>query len=146
VDKYGIERIPAVAVIGKDEFKVRFYGTLTGYVFDSLIETIKMVSVEKIALSEATKTFLDSIDAKIGMKIIISDTCPYCPQAVELAVRLAFYSKRITVDILAIGDYPWLAVKYGVTDLPRTVINEKGYIDGTLPEKDFVGKLKALVR
>jgi glutaredoxin-like protein len=145
VDKYGIERIPAIAVVGKDDFRIRLYGTPTGYVFDSLLEIIKMISIEKIALSDATKSFLDSLDSRIGMKVICSETCPYCLPAVELAARLAMYSPRIHADIVSIGDFPWLAVRYEVKELPRTVVNDSRFIDGTLPEKEFVAKFKKIM-
>jgi glutaredoxin-like protein len=145
VDKYGIERIPAIAVTGKDDFHIRFYGAPTGYVFDSLLDAIKMVSLEKIALTDSTKAYLDTLDSKVGIKVITSGTCSYCPPAVDMATRLAFYCRRIVVDIFSILDFPWLAVRYEVRDLPRTVVNEKGYIDGSLPEKEFIVKLKTLI-
>jgi glutaredoxin-like protein len=142
VDKFGIERIPAIAIVGKDDFRVRLYGTPTGYVFDSLLEIIRMISIEKIALADETKAFLDSLDSRVAIKVISSSTCPNCLPAVELAARFAMYSPRIFADIVSIDDFPWLAVKYEVKELPRTVVNDCRFIDGALPEKEFVARLK----
>jgi len=45
------------------------------------------------------------------------------------------------------AEYPYLAVKYNVTGVPHTVVNETGAIVGALPDNEFAGEIiKALAQ
>jgi glutaredoxin-like protein len=142
VDKYGVERIPAVIVVGKEDFRIRFYGSPTGYVFDAFLDAIKMVSLEKIALQDATKAYLESLVNKIDLKVLVSPTCPNCPPAIEIAYRLSYYSPLISAEMINLTDFPWLAIRYGTKTVPVTVVNDSVSIEGAFNEQDFIQKLK----
>jgi predicted DsbA family dithiol-disulfide isomerase len=48
-------------------------------------------------------------------------------------------------DMVEAIEFPHLANKYAVMGVPKSVINESGFVDGAVPEKMFVDKLmKAL--
>lgn len=54
-------------------------------------------------------------------------------------------SELITADGVEATEFPHLANKYFVHGVPKTVINEKHYIEGMMPEYRFVEEsLKAL--
>jgi len=73
-DEYGIDKIPAIAVMGEKDFGVRFYGIPAGYEFTSLIEAIKIVSTGQSGLSDTTKEALAEIDDPVHFQVFVTPT------------------------------------------------------------------------
>jgi glutaredoxin-like protein len=143
VERYGIKRIPAIVVMDETDYGIRFYGVPGGYEFSSLIEAFKLVSSGETGLGQETKDFLDSLDKDVHLQVFVTPTCPYCPGAVILGHRMAYYSPRVTADMIEASEYPELAVKYNVMGVPRTVINETEFQEGAVPGKMLIEKIKA---
>jgi alkyl hydroperoxide reductase subunit AhpF len=61
VKEYGIEQIPAIAVVGEEDYGIRFYGIPSGYEFTSLLNAILMVSTGIAKLLPETKAWLDNL-------------------------------------------------------------------------------------
>lgn len=142
VKQFGIDKIPAIAVVGKKDYGIRFYGIPAGYEFSSLLSAILLVSTGITKLSADTKKFLDNLQKPIHLQTFVTPTCPYCPPAVMLAHQMAFYSDKVTADMVEISEFPHLAQKYSVQGVPRTTINEKWYVEGAVPEEVLVSKIK----
>lgn len=144
VKKYGIDKIPALAVTGPKnrDYGIRFYGIPGGYEFTSLLEAVEMVSRGEAEISPGTREFLDSLDQDLHFQVFVTPTCPYCPRAVVLAHVLAMASDRVTADMVEVSEFPQLAVKYQVQGVPRTVINETIVQEGAAPEEMLISKLK----
>jgi len=138
VEKYKIDKIPAVVVEGKKDYGIRFYGIPAGYEFTSLINSIIAVSKGKSDLSEETKAALKQLKDEVRIQVFITLTCPYCPGAVEMAHKLAIESDLITGDMVESAEFPHLAQKYSVMAVPKVVVNEDVQFEGALPEKEFV--------
>jgi len=73
-DDYGIDKIPAIAVVGEKDFGVRFYGIPAGYEFTALIEAIKIVSTGQSGLSDTTKEALAEIDEPVHFQVFVTPT------------------------------------------------------------------------
>lgn len=146
VQEYKIEQIPAIAVVGEKDYGIRFYGIPSGYEFSSLLNAILMVSTGIAKLLPDTKAWLDGLKEDIHLKVLVTPTCPYCAPAVMLAQRLALYSPRVKAEMIEVSEFPHLAQKYSVQGVPRTVINETEFIEGSAPEKMLVDKLKTVVK
>jgi glutaredoxin-like protein len=73
-DDYGVDKIPAIAVIGEEDYGVRLYGIPAGYEFTSLIEAIKTVSTGESGLSDATKEALAEIDEPVHFQVFVTPT------------------------------------------------------------------------
>jgi glutaredoxin-like protein len=136
--EFRIDKIPAIAVIGKKDHGVRFYGIPSGYEFNSLVGAILDVSRGESGLSQKTKDVLKLIDNSVHIQVFVTPTCPLCPTAVRLAHRLAIESDMIWADMVESTEFVPLAQKYSVTGVPKTVINEKFEFNGALPEDLFV--------
>lgn len=74
VDRYGIDKIPAIAVVGEKDYGVRFYGIPSGYEFVSLIEAIKMVASGQSGLSDATREALAQLDEPVHFQVFVTPT------------------------------------------------------------------------
>src|SRR5580765_873556 len=133
--QYGIDRVPAVAIVGQTESgeerdsNIRFLGAPAGYEFMSLIQAVLLVGGRPSVLSEES---LKRVAA------VTTPTCPHCPRAVALAHEMAFANPNITAFAVEATEFPDLARKYSVTGVPKTVVNDSVEILGALPPDAFV--------
>lgn len=141
-EELGIDKIPAIAIIGAQDYGVRFYGIPSGYEFASLLHAIRSVAAGKPELSDDALQVVAGIQKPVHIQVFVTPTCPYCPQAVMLAHQLAIASPLIRADMVEATEFPPLAIKYQVMGVPRTVINETVHIEGAAPESYVVAKLQ----
>jgi glutaredoxin-like protein len=141
VEEYGVDKIPAIAIMGEKDYGVRYYGIPSGYEFNSLIEDIIDVSKGEVGLLPATKEALAGITEPLHFQVFVTPTCPYCPQAVRLAHKLAIESDNVQADAVEAIEFPQLAIKYNVRGVPRIVINETIQIEGAAPEPVLMAQL-----
>lgn len=137
-----IDKIPAIAVMGKQDYGIRFYGIPAGYEFSSLLSAILMVSTGIVKLTAETKSFLDNLSKPVHLQVFVTPTCPYCPPAVILAHQMAMYSPMVSADMVEVSEFPHLANKYSVQGVPRTVINEIVPVEGAAPEAMLLESIK----
>ena len=78
---YGIDRVPAVAVIGENgagavrDPGIRFFGAPHGYEFSSLLEAILLVGgVEEPGLSAASTALLASVTQPVHIQVFVTPT------------------------------------------------------------------------
>lgn len=145
-ESYGVDRIPAIAILRVEgdrekDYGIRFYGIPSGYEFTSLIEDILDVSKGESGLQPKTKKAVAELTDPVHIQVFVTPTCPYCPQAVRLAHKLAIESDRIRADMIEAIEFPHLANKYGVYGVPRTVINDQVHQEGAVPESVLLSKL-----
>jgi len=129
--QYGIEKIPALAILGKKDYGVRIYGIPYGYELQTFIEAIISVSKGTTDLSEKTKEVLKDIKTPVQIKVFVTLTCPHCPGAASIAHKLAVECDLIKAEVIESSEFPDLALKYNVIGVPKVIINEK---------VDFVGE------
>jgi len=136
--KYQVDKVPAIAILGKKDYGIRFYGLPYGYEFRAFTESIINVSKGVTDLSEETKKKLKSIKNPVHIQVFVTLTCPYCPVVTELAHKFAIESDLIRADMIEVSEFPHLGHKYSVMGVPKTVINEKTEVVGAVPEELFV--------
>jgi glutaredoxin-like protein len=147
VAEYGVDKVPAIAVVGAQDYRIRFYGVPAGYEFAALLEAIVDVARGFPQLPDAVLAKALSIDRPVHLQVLTSPSCPHCPRAVRAAHRLAMSNPHIRGDMVEVSEYPFLAVKYGVQGVPHTVVNETGHVMGGVPEDRLLTEiLKNLVR
>jgi glutaredoxin-like protein len=133
----GIERIPAIAVIGRKDYGVRIYGIPYGYELQTLIEAIFNVSKGTTDLSDKTKTVIKDITSPVQIKVFVTLTCPHCPVAAAVAHKLAIECDLIKADVIDGSEFLDLVMKYNVIGVPKIVINEKTEFVGAFSEELF---------
>lgn len=135
---YRVDKVPATIVEGQKDYGIRFYGLPAGYEFAVLLQDIIQVSHGKSGLSPVSIEKLRSLSAPTHLEVFVTPTCPYCPDAVRLAHQLAMENELITADMVEATEFPELSQRYSVFGVPKTVVNETLYIEGALPEEQFV--------
>jgi glutaredoxin-like protein len=73
-DELGIDKIPAIAIVGAEDYGVRFFGIPAGYEFTSLIHAIQTVAGGEPELSEEGKQFLAGLTEPVHMQVFITPT------------------------------------------------------------------------
>ena len=135
--EYGINKIPAIAIIGKKDYGVRIYGIPYGYELQTLIEAIVNVSKGKTDLSDKTKSILSEVKSPVHIQVFVTLTCPHCPVAAAVAHKLAIESDMVKADVIDSSEFPDLAMKYNVIGVPKVIINEKVEFVGAFNEDLF---------
>lgn len=142
--QYGIDRVPAIAIVGQDgegqerDSRIRFLGTPAGYEFISLIRAILLVGGGDSMLSEDSRRKIATIDQPMAMHVFSTPTCPHCPRAVTLAHEIAWANPNVTAYAVEATEFPDLTRRYRVTGVPKTVVNDRVEILGAVPEDTFV--------
>jgi glutaredoxin-like protein len=72
--KYGVDKIPAIAILGEKDYGVRYYGIPSGYEFSSLIEDIVDVSRGEGELLPATMEALAEIAQPLHFQVFVTPT------------------------------------------------------------------------
>jgi glutaredoxin-like protein len=135
--EYGIDKIPALAIIGKKDYGVRIYGIPYGYELQTLIEAVINVSRGKTDLSDKTKQILTDVKSPVHIQVFVTLTCPHCPTAAAVAHELAIESNLIKADVIETSEFPDLAMKYNVIGVPKIIINETVEFVGAFNEDLF---------
>jgi len=147
---YGIDRAPAVVLLGEDEqgeirdSRIRFLGAPGGYEFISLVEAVLLVGGRPSSLSAENLARVAAVEQPLTIRVFTTPTCPHCPRAVTLAHEMAFAGPNVTAIAVEATEFPDLARRYMVTGVPKTVVNETVEILGALPQDDFVQQALAL--
>lgn len=144
--RYGVDRVPAVVVLGEDEkdYGMRFFGIPSGYEFASLIADLKMVSSGESGLTPQTLDVLARLTRPVQLQVFVTPTCPYCPRAVYLAHQMAFASELVTAAMVDASEFPDEADRYRVYSVPLTIVNGSGRIEGAVPEAHLAAHLDTL--
>ncbi len=73
-DSLGIDKIPAVAIVGAKDYGIRLYGIPAGYEFGTLIEDVKLVSEGESHLSAKTKAMVGKLKQPVHLQVFITPT------------------------------------------------------------------------
>jgi glutaredoxin-like protein len=74
VKAYGIDKIPAIAILGEKDYGVRYYGFPGGYEFTSLVEDMIDISTGEHGLSEATLQHLAKLTTPVHLQVFVTPT------------------------------------------------------------------------
>jgi len=146
VMSYKIKKIPAIAIVGKKDYGIRYFGVPAGYEISALIDTIIDVSKGRTALSDPIKTRLAEIKKPVHLQVFVSPTCPYCPAAARIAHQFAIENDNIRSDVIEMMEFPYLVQRYSIMSVPHIVINENTSFVGTHPPEIFIEQINLALR
>ncbi|MFH1142968.1 MAG: hypothetical protein V1774_00310 [Candidatus Eisenbacteria bacterium] len=72
--KLGIDKIPAIAVMGERDYRIRFYGIPAGYEFPALLEAIVDVGMGTPALPDPLLAEVAKIDQPVHLQVMVTPT------------------------------------------------------------------------
>ncbi|MBN8658450.1 MAG: thioredoxin family protein [Anaerolineae bacterium] len=150
---YQITKAPGIVVAGKDgdtimDLGIQFSGIPSGYEFSTLITDILLASKRDSGLGAETREFLKTLTTPLLLQVFVTPTCPYCPQAVLLAHKMAMENpSMIRAEAVEATEFPELANQFRVQGVPQTVINSgKGTAVGAYPEARMLAEIKNVLQ
>jgi len=73
-DSLGIDKIPAIAIVGAKDYGIRLYGIPSGYEFGSFIEDIKLVATGDSGLAPATRQAVAKLKDPVHIQVFVTPT------------------------------------------------------------------------
>ena len=147
--KFNVDRAPGIVIAAKNDnqimdYGIQYSGIPSGHEFSTLINDILLVSGRDSGLSPQTREFLQKLDKPVHFQVFVTPTCPYCPQAVILAHRMAMENPgMIRAEGVEATEFPELANQFGVSGVPQTTINAgAGTVIGAVPEKQLLAEIQ----
>ena len=141
--KYDITRVPTILFINDDGKEIiRYLAAPKGGEIQPFIQSIFTFAGMPNYYETTIRQNLERIPPST-IKIMMTETCPYCPQVIAISNSFAIASegkiRTIIIDIIAnpdIGQY------YDAAGVPYTIINDKKTIVGMVGAPEI---LKALI-
>ena len=138
-----MDRAPALVVEGRGGARTRYFGLPGGYEFSALLENLQDASAGRAELSPAARSKLAALRGPAHIKVFVTPGCPHCPAALRTAQRIAQEFPQVRADMVSAGEFPELAREYGVSSVPKVVVNDSVEFEGAVPESAFA---QAVVR
>ncbi len=138
VAEFRVDRAPAIAVVGKTDLGIRYYGAPSGYELASLVDAVLLAGSDDLGLTTESLERLAALEQSVDIKVFVTPTCAFCPQAVSLAYRFAAASPLVTATAIEATEFPDLTREYQVSGVPKTVVNKAVEILGAQPEREYL--------
>lgn len=143
VKKYDITRVPTILFIDdKDREIIRYLAAPKGGEIQPFIQTIFTFAGAPNYYEATIKQNLNRIPPST-IKVMMTETCPYCPQVIAITNSFAIASegkiRTVIIDIIAnpdIGQY------YDAAGVPYTIINDQKTLVGMVGPNEI---LRALI-
>lgn len=138
---YNIELVPAIVVIGKEDYGIKHYGFPGGKEFSPLLEVMISSSMDRPVVSEEITKKLDTIPNNVEVKIFVTPTCPSCPDMVRGAYYYSLVSDKVSTVTIMSNEFEEYSNKYKISAVPTVIFNEKFSREGQMAEETFVNYL-----
>ena len=138
--EYGLdpERVPAIVILDKEgkDRGIHYIGLPAGLEFSTFINGVVLASLDQLQLDDRTKEFLNQITQPLDVRVFVTTSCGYCPQAAITAYQFAVASPNVVANVYDAQENPDLSQKYQVVGVPKIVITKQGSDE---PVVEFVG-------
>ena len=143
---HNVSLLPSI-ILESEHIKgsVRFLGVPLGYEFASLLEDLIGASKGSFDLPKSLVEDIVKVEKDLHIQVFITLSCPYCPIAVKVAHSFAMVNSHITADMIDASLFPELSMKYYVSAVPKTIINDAAEILGAFPPKVLFEKIRELL-
>ena len=149
--QYRVDKAPVFVVAAMDDKTltntgIQYAGIPSGLEFNTLIQDILLVSGRDSGLKPATRAFLKGLQNPVHLQVFVTPTCPYCPQAVVLAHKMALENPgMIRAEGIESMEFQELAEQFNVSGVPQTTINSgKGMVIGAVPEANLLAEIQRI--
>ncbi|MFX1570755.1 MAG: thioredoxin family protein [Promethearchaeota archaeon] len=140
--KYNIERVPTILFIDNNGHElIRYLAAPQGSEIQPFIQSILIFAGASNYYESAIQKNLDRINHSI-IKLMITNSCAYCPQMVSIASQFALAAKgKIKVIIIDLLENPDIGNQYDTSSVPYTIINENEPLVGCYGPNEFLEEL-----
>ena len=137
----GITKIPAVVLGTESGGRARFYGLPLGYELPVFIDSIKAVARGSTRLAVNTRKQLRRVNRPVHLQVFVTPGSEISSGMALLAHAMSVESKHITADVIEAEEFPELARRYGVRQVPLTIISEFATVQGMVGQDELLEKV-----
>lgn len=114
---------------------IRFIGVLEKRMIEPLVLTLRALATGSVDLdTPATPVFLGELTRDVHLRLVVGVTCPHCPGAAAVALRLPCVCTRVHVDVIR-ADVPGAP---SVRAVPTLLVNNRTLGSGPVHEMQLV--------
>jgi alkyl hydroperoxide reductase subunit AhpF len=107
-------------------------------------DLISILVTGTTSLSSSSLGILKKIQNSITIRVLITSSCPFCPQIVGLVNQIAAASPLISAWIVDLDLFPEKMRAYQPKAAPTTILGEEIWLTGLVSEKDLIGWVERL--
>ncbi len=142
VKQYDISRVPTILFIDNNGREViRYLAAPQGAEIQPFIQSIFTFAGAPNYYEATIKQNLNRIEPST-IKIMMTETCPYCPQVITIANMFALASEgKIRTVIIDINHNQDIGQYYDAAGVPYTIINDQKTITGMVGPNEILRSL-----
>lgn len=122
---HDVDMFPALVLLDKDgiDHGIRFYGVPTNRTFSVFIETIVLFSNGKIEIEEEDQEKIKALGEN-RLQILCTPSVPDLEKYLTMTFGLSYLNEKIECAVIDLIQFPDMAEKYRVLDMPKTISND----------------------
>lgn len=141
--RYDVQRVPTILFLDdKGREVIRYLANPQGGEIQPFVQAIFALAGGANYYGATIKGNLNRIEPST-IKVMVTNTCPYCPQVVTIANLFAIASEgKIRTVVIDVMSNPDIGQYYDAAGVPYTIINDRKPIRGMVGPNDM---LRALI-
>ncbi|MFX1496078.1 MAG: thioredoxin family protein [Promethearchaeota archaeon] len=142
VKKYDVQQAPAILLINNQGIEIlRYLAVPMASEIEPFVQALMIFTGAPNYYEATIKQNLNKLDTII-IKVLITDSCVYCPNILSICSQFALASegkiRTVIIDIIA---HPDIGEQYNVSTVPFLIINEEKKLNGVISAEDLLKEL-----
>jgi glutaredoxin-like protein len=139
--RMGVERVPATVMRGVLNRPVTLYGIPINYLFAPLLETLILLSQNRAQLPPRAAKLLKRLREPVRVRVFVAPESEFCVGMMTAAFAFAVESKQVQAEVIEVAEFPRLGERFGVQQVPFTVINDRAAFPGLVEADVFAEQI-----
>ncbi|MFX0148340.1 MAG: thioredoxin family protein [Candidatus Hodarchaeota archaeon] len=140
--KYDIQQGPAILLINTQGIEIiRYLAVPMASEIGPFVQALMIFTGTSNYYETVIKQNLSKMDSNV-IKVLITDSCVYCPTILSICSQFALASegkiKTVIIDIMA---HPDISEKYNISTVPYLIINEEKKLNGIISAEELLEEL-----
>lgn len=135
--------LPPLTVIRCGGRELRIVGLWAGGLLPTVLDAIVFASAGTTPLQDETRETLDALPEPVRVEVLVAPYDPYSAYMSRLVLSLGVESKNVRVQVTNASEFPLLAKRRAVTEVPLLLLNERRYV-GAWEEVDLVEQIRRI--
>ena len=137
--RYDIQRVPTILFVDEEGIEyIRYLAAPKGAEIQPFIQALFTFAGAPNYYEAAIKQNLNRI-SPTTLKVMITNTCPYCPSVVTIASLFALASGgKIRTIVIDINSNPDIGQYYDAAGVPYTIINDQKTLVGMIGANEII--------
>lgn len=138
----GVERPPLTAIRSGGR-ELRFAGLWGGVLLPVMIDSIIAIAAGATPLQAESIETLEALPEVMPVELLVAPYDPFSVYMMRLVFALGIASRKVRVEVVDVAEYPLMASRRSVTEVPLLLLNGRRYV-GAWEEVDLVEQMRRL--